>query len=101
MKQVLIEKYGTPWEVARCAEVADVGAPGPDEVVFDVLAFPSSGSSPPTAATEEIAEVKAAATAAAKQISEVDLPATKRRSTTAAAALKRSVPKAVVLLTFF
>ena len=40
MKQVLIEKYGTPWEVARCAEVADVGAPGPDEVVFDVLAFP-------------------------------------------------------------
>ena len=40
MKQVLIEKYGTPWEVARCAEVADVGAPEPDEVVFDVLAFP-------------------------------------------------------------
>lgn len=40
MKQVLIEKYGTPWEVARCAEVPDVGAPGPDEVVFDVLAFP-------------------------------------------------------------
>ena len=40
MKQVLIEMYGTPWEVARCAEVADVGAPGPDEVVFDVLAFP-------------------------------------------------------------
>ena len=40
MKQVLIEMYGTPWEVARCAEVADVGAPEPDEVVFDVLAFP-------------------------------------------------------------
>ena len=40
MKQVLIEKYGTPWEVARCAEVADVGEPAPDEVVFDVLAFP-------------------------------------------------------------
>lgn len=40
MKQVLIEKYGTPWEVARCAEVADVGAPAADEVVFDVLAFP-------------------------------------------------------------
>ena len=40
MKQVLVEKYGTPWEVARCAEVADVGAPEPDEVVFDVLAFP-------------------------------------------------------------
>jgi mitochondrial enoyl-[acyl-carrier protein] reductase / trans-2-enoyl-CoA reductase len=40
MKQVLIEQYGTPWEVARCAEVADVGAPAADEVVFDVLAFP-------------------------------------------------------------
>ena len=40
MKQVLIERYGTPWEVARCAEVADVGAPAADEVVFDVLAFP-------------------------------------------------------------
>jgi trans-2-enoyl-CoA reductase len=40
VKQVLIERYGTPWEVARCAEVPDVGEPGPDEVVFDVLAFP-------------------------------------------------------------
>ncbi|MBV8394390.1 MAG: zinc-dependent alcohol dehydrogenase family protein [Alphaproteobacteria bacterium] len=40
MKQVLIERYGTPWEVARCAEVDDVGAPAADEVVFDVLAFP-------------------------------------------------------------
>ncbi len=40
MKQVLIEQYGVPWEVARCAEVADVGAPAADEVVFDVLAFP-------------------------------------------------------------
>jgi trans-2-enoyl-CoA reductase len=40
VKQVLIERYGTPWEVARCAEVADVGAPAADEVVFDVLAFP-------------------------------------------------------------
>lgn len=40
MKQVLIDSYGTPWEVARCAEVPDVGEPGPDEVVFDVLAFP-------------------------------------------------------------
>ncbi len=40
MKQVLIERYGTPWEVARCADVADVGAPAADEVVFDVLAFP-------------------------------------------------------------
>ena len=40
MKQVLIDSYGTPWEVARCAEVPDVGDPAPDEVVFDVLAFP-------------------------------------------------------------
>ena len=40
MKQVLIEKYGTPWDVARCADVPDVGAPAADEVVFDVLAFP-------------------------------------------------------------
>jgi mitochondrial enoyl-[acyl-carrier protein] reductase / trans-2-enoyl-CoA reductase len=40
MKQVLIERYGTPWEVARCAEVPDVGAPAAGEVVFDVLAFP-------------------------------------------------------------
>ena len=40
MKQVLIDSYGTPWEVAHCAEVADVGEPAADEVVFDVLAFP-------------------------------------------------------------
>ncbi|MDP1749308.1 MAG: alcohol dehydrogenase catalytic domain-containing protein, partial [Reyranella sp.] len=40
MKQVLIDRYGTPWDVARCAEVPDVGDPGPNEVVFDVLAFP-------------------------------------------------------------
>jgi len=40
VKQVLIDRYGAPWEVARCAEVPDVGDPGPDEVVFDVLAFP-------------------------------------------------------------
>ena len=40
MKQVLIERYGTPWEVARSADVPDVGDPAADEVVFDVLAFP-------------------------------------------------------------
>ncbi len=40
MKKVLLDQYGTPWEVARCADVPDVGDPGPDEVVFDVLAFP-------------------------------------------------------------
>ena len=40
MKQVLIDSYGRPWEVARCAEVPDVGDPAADEVVFDVVAFP-------------------------------------------------------------
>ena len=40
MKQVLIDRYGQPEEVARCAETADVGLPGSGEVVFDVLAFP-------------------------------------------------------------
>jgi NADPH:quinone reductase-like Zn-dependent oxidoreductase len=40
VKQVLIDRYGTPWDVARCADVPDVGAPANDEVVFDVLAFP-------------------------------------------------------------
>ena len=40
MKRIEITAYGTPEEVARCAEVPDVGDPGSDEVVFDVLAFP-------------------------------------------------------------
>ncbi len=40
MKAVLIDRYGPPEEVARCAEVPDVGAPDAGEVVFDVLAFP-------------------------------------------------------------
>src|SRR6267142_4591461 len=40
MKQVLIDRYGPPEEVARCAEVPDVGVPAAGEVVFDVLAFP-------------------------------------------------------------
>jgi NADPH:quinone reductase-like Zn-dependent oxidoreductase len=40
MKAALLERYGQPEEVVRCAEVPDVGAPGPGEVVFDVLAFP-------------------------------------------------------------
>ena len=40
MKQVLIDRYGPPEEVARCADVPDVGAPGAGEVVFEVLAFP-------------------------------------------------------------
>src|SRR5947208_10574345 len=40
MKQILIDRYGPPEEVARCAQVPDVGAPAAGEVVFDVLAFP-------------------------------------------------------------
>ena len=40
MKQVVIDRYGVPEEVAACAEVPDVGAPAPGEVVFDVLLFP-------------------------------------------------------------
>jgi NADPH:quinone reductase-like Zn-dependent oxidoreductase len=40
LKTVLIERYGEPAEVVRCAEVAPPGAPGPGEVLFDVLAFP-------------------------------------------------------------
>ena len=40
MKQILIDRYGPPEDVARCADVPDVGAPGPGEVVFEVLAFP-------------------------------------------------------------
>jgi NADPH:quinone reductase-like Zn-dependent oxidoreductase len=40
VKQVLIDRYGTPSDVARCADVPDVGEPAADEVVFDVLAFP-------------------------------------------------------------
>ena len=40
MKQALLERYGPPEEVVRCAEVPDVGAPDAGEVVFDVLAFP-------------------------------------------------------------
>ena len=40
MKQALLERYGPPEEVVRCAEVPDVGAPAAGELVFDVLAFP-------------------------------------------------------------
>jgi NADPH:quinone reductase-like Zn-dependent oxidoreductase len=40
MKQILLERYGAPEDGVRCAEVPDVGPPGPGEVVFDVLAFP-------------------------------------------------------------
>ena len=40
MKQVLLDRYGQPEEVARCADVPDVGAPAAGEVVLDVLLFP-------------------------------------------------------------
>jgi NADPH:quinone reductase-like Zn-dependent oxidoreductase len=40
VKQVVIDKYGPPEEVARCVEAPDPGAPGAGEVAFDVLAFP-------------------------------------------------------------
>jgi NADPH:quinone reductase-like Zn-dependent oxidoreductase len=40
MKRVEIAAYGAPEQVAACVEGADVGAPGPGEVVFDVLLFP-------------------------------------------------------------
>ncbi len=40
MKKVEITDYGVPENVAHCVEAPDVGAPDPDEIVFDVLAFP-------------------------------------------------------------
>lgn len=40
MKRIEISDYGAPEAVARCVEAPDVGAPGPGEIVFDVLAFP-------------------------------------------------------------
>jgi NADPH:quinone reductase-like Zn-dependent oxidoreductase len=40
MKQMQFAAFGTPHEVAECVEVPDVGAPGPDEVVIEVEAFP-------------------------------------------------------------
>jgi mitochondrial enoyl-[acyl-carrier protein] reductase / trans-2-enoyl-CoA reductase len=40
MMQVQFTAFGTPHEVAACVEVPGVGAPGRDEVVIEVLAFP-------------------------------------------------------------
>jgi mitochondrial enoyl-[acyl-carrier protein] reductase / trans-2-enoyl-CoA reductase len=40
MKQVQFTAFGAPHEVAACVEVPDVGAPGADEVVIEVEAFP-------------------------------------------------------------
>ena len=40
MKQVQFTAFGVPHEVAACIEVPDVGAPGAEEVVIEVAAFP-------------------------------------------------------------
>ena len=40
MKQIQLERYGLPEEVARCVDVPDVGPAGTGEVVFEVIAFP-------------------------------------------------------------
>lgn len=40
MKKIEIADYGAPEVVAHCIDASDVGAPGPGEIVFDVLAFP-------------------------------------------------------------
>jgi NADPH:quinone reductase-like Zn-dependent oxidoreductase len=40
MKKIEITDYGAPETVAHCLDAPDVGAPGPGEIVFDVLAFP-------------------------------------------------------------
>ena len=40
MKHAVLEKYGQPEDNVRCVDGPDVGAPGPGEVVFEVLAFP-------------------------------------------------------------
>ena len=40
MKRIELNAYGVPEDVALCADAASPGAPGPDEVLFDVLAFP-------------------------------------------------------------
>ncbi len=61
MKQVLLERYGQPEDGVRCAEVPDVGAPGPGEVVFDVLAFPINPADISMCrGTSRIEEIKAA-----------------------------------------
>lgn len=40
MKRIEIAAWGAPEDVARCLDVADLPAPGPRQVLFDVLAFP-------------------------------------------------------------
>ena len=38
MKAIEFASYGVPHEVCRCVDVADVGPPGPGEVIVDILA---------------------------------------------------------------
>ena len=38
MKAIEFASYGTPHEVCRCVDAADVGQPGPGEVVVEILA---------------------------------------------------------------
>lgn len=40
MKQIQVNSFGQPSAVAKCVEVADVGAPAAWEVVVDIHAFP-------------------------------------------------------------
>lgn len=40
MKTILLDAYGRPDTVLRCADVDDLPAPGADEVLFDVQYFP-------------------------------------------------------------
>ncbi len=40
MKAVELTAFGEPGESVHCIEAPDVGAPGPDEVVIDIEAFP-------------------------------------------------------------
>lgn len=40
MKRIVLDAYGVPEDVARCVDLPDVGEPGPQEVVFDIIAFP-------------------------------------------------------------
>lgn len=40
MKQIQFDTFGPPSLVAKCVEVADVGAPSAWEVVVDIVAFP-------------------------------------------------------------
>ena len=114
MKQVQIDRYGTPWDVARCADVPDVGDPGPDEVVFDVLAFPINPADmwfcrgsyrlkPPLPATpgaECVGRVTAVG-AAVKHVKKGDLVINLQRDLRQAAMVRINPPTAQLMLSDF